>query len=379
MRWKKKQQKETAGVAVQVREGTFGNRGVSGLMESPGQMELYRQIREAIPIVDAAILKLIRLTGGVRVRTENPKAQSEMEIFLRDVPTGRGQRGIQTFLDGYLDSMLTYGRGVGEMVMDEEGRELLAVLTANPLGVAVKEGDNPLTFQLCSAGVGGEVYPYQDLLLFTPFQPEVAHPYGVSLLRSMPCLAEVLLQIYRALGMNWERMGNVRFAVLCKPSEEEDATERCEVMAREWASVMQTGREGTVRDFVAVGDLEIKVIGADNQVLDSEVPVRQMLEQLVARTGIPPFMLGLSWSSTERMSTQQADILTSELAAVRRTLEVVLRRICHVWLQLRGYGGDVEIIWDEVNLQDEVEMAKADLYRAQAAEKWQALEQKERG
>lgn len=76
--------------------------------------------------------------------------------------------------------------------------------------------------------------------------------------------------------------------------------------------------QGAVRDFVAVGDVDIKVIGADSQVLDSEVPVRQILEQLIARTGIPPFLLGLSWSSTERMSAQQADLLTSEITAIRR-------------------------------------------------------------
>lgn len=65
---------------------------------------------------------------------------------------------------------------------------------------------------------------------------------------------------------------------------------------------MQEGRNGSVRDFVSVGDVSIKAIGADNQILDSETPVRQILEQLVAKTGLPPFMLGLSWSSTERMS-----------------------------------------------------------------------------
>ena len=90
---------------------------------------------------------------------------------------------------------------------------------------------------------------------------------------------------------------------------------------------MQAGRQGAVRDFVAVGDLDIKVIGADNQVLDSQVPVRQILEQLVARTGIPPFLLGLSWSSTERMSAQQADLMTSEITALRRTLEPAVERI----------------------------------------------------
>ena len=129
---------------------------------------------------------------------------------------------------------------------------------------------------------------------------------------------------------------------------------------------MQAGRDGTVRDFVCAGDVEIRAIGADSQVLDSEVPVRQILEQLVAKTGIPPFLLGLSWSSTERMSAQQADILTSEIAAIRRSLEPVVERICEWWLRLKGYDDQVEVDWLDVNLQDEESEARAALYRAQA-------------
>ena len=129
---------------------------------------------------------------------------------------------------------------------------------------------------------------------------------------------------------------------------------------------MERTRNGCVRDFVAVGDVDIRVIGADSQVLDSQVPVRQILEQLVARTGIPPFMLGLSWSSTERMSAQQADLLTSEVTAIRRGLEPALRRVAGLWLRLHGFGDRVEILWEDINLQDIVEEAKAELYRAQA-------------
>jgi hypothetical protein len=129
---------------------------------------------------------------------------------------------------------------------------------------------------------------------------------------------------------------------------------------------MQAGKQGSVRDFVAVGDVDIKVIGADNQVLDSQVPVRQILEQLIARTGIPPFLLGLSWSSTERMSAQQADMMTSEITAIRRTLNPVVERICELWLRLHGFSGGAEVQWDDINLQDEVEEAKATLYLQQA-------------
>ena len=138
------------------------------------------------------------------------------------------------------------------------------------------------------------------------------------------------------------------------------------MLAGEWSRAMQDTRSGSVRDFVAVGDVDIQVIGADAPVLDSEVPVRQILEQVVAKTGIPPFMLGLSWSSTERMSSQQADMLTTEITAIRRTITPVVERICRLWLRTRGWDSRFEVVWDDINLQDEVEEARAELYREQA-------------
>lgn len=335
---------------------------------SRGELELYRAIREAVPVVDAAICKLVRLCGGVRVTCRDPAAQEELERFLRTVSVGRGQRGIQAFLDQYLDSLLVCGRAVGEMVPRRDGRDIAALLCADPGRVEIKEGDSPLDFTLCARDRDGTVreLPRQELLLFTPFQPETGAPYGVSMLRSMPFLAEILLKIFDAQGKNWERMGNVRFAVVCKGEDGANPRERCDVVAREWSAAMQAGRDGAVRDFVCAGDVDIRAIGADNQVLDSEVPVRQILEQLVAKTGIPPFLLGLSWSSTERMSSQQADIMTSEIDAIRRGLEPVVERICEFWLRLRGRDDQVSVDWLEVNLQDEETQARAALYRAQA-------------
>lgn len=335
-----------------------------------GVMQLYRMIREAVPVVDAAIIKLIRLTGGLSVKCSNPAVEVKLNEFLRTVNTGRGQMGINSFVDSYLDSMITYGRAVGEIVLTRN-RRIAALFCGNVADIEIKEGDNPLDFQLCTwKGNDLRPLPNQELILFTPFNPEAGSPYGVSLLRSMPFLADILLKIYNSLGVNWERAGNVRFAVVYKPQgdviDKMQARERSKQIAEEWSLAMQSGKNGTVRDFVAVGDVDIKVIGADNQVLDSEVPVRQIIEQLVSRTGIPPFMLGLNWSSTERMSSQQADIMTSEITAIRRSLDPVIERICRLWLQLSGYDCKFEVVWDDINLQDEVEQAQADLYRAQA-------------
>ena len=333
-----------------------------------GEIGLYRAIREAVPVVDAAICKLVRLCGGVSVVCRDRAAQEELDRFLRTVPVGWGQRGIQSFLDQYLDSMLVCGRAVGEIVPARDGRDIAAVLCADVSRVEIREGESPLDFALCVRDGDGTVREpeRQELLLFTPFQPEAGAPCGVSMLRSMPFLAEILLKIFEATGKNWERMGNVRFAVVCKDEDGAPARERCDQVAREWSAAMQAGRAGAVRDFVAAGDVDIRVIGADNQVLDSETPVRQILEQLVAKTGIPPFMLGLSWSSTERMSSQQADMLTTEVTALRRTLTPVVERICGLWLRMRGFDCGLDVEWLDVNLQDEESEAKASLYRAQA-------------
>ena len=371
MKWWKQKRREPPAAVVQVRRGEGQPFGVLDryVPLRGGEIALYRAIREGVPILDAAIWKLVRLCGGVGVKCADSTAQKGLEEFFRTVDTGWGQRGIQSFLDRYLDDLFTCGHGLGEIVLDPEGKEIAALLCADPEQVEVRIGDSPLDFTLCRAGLGeGRELPWQELLLFTPFQPTGDAPCGVSLLRSMPFLAGILLKIFQATGQNWERAGNLRFAVVCKPGEGEEAfaQERCSQVAQEWSAAMQAGREGSVRDFVAVGDVDIKVIGADGPILDSQAPVRQILEQLVARTGIPPFMLGLSWSSTERMSTQQADLLTTEITAIRRSVEPALCRTAELWLRLHGFAGRPEIVWEDINLQDMVEEARAELYRAQA-------------
>ena len=368
-----KRKKEKSGIAAvcQLRKGDLHPCGaMRGFVPlGGGEERVYREMREAIPVLDAAVVKMVRLCGGFEVKCRTEEAQQKLNGFLRMMPCGHGQMGIESFLSGYLDSLLTYGRAVGELVVT--GGKLRAVCWGDVTTLEVQEGDNALETVLWGMDEHGLMrpLPYQHLLLFTTWHPEPAHPYGVSLFRGMPFLADILLKIYNTIGSNWERAGNVRYSVICKGGEELDpvtAQERGKAVASEWARAMEESKNGTVRDFVAVGDVEIKVIGGEAPVLDSEVPVRQILEQLVAKTGIPPFLLGLSWSTTERMSTQQADLLTSELWALRRAVEPAMRKICQTYLALEGMDNRVEILWDDISLQDITQEAQAELYRAQA-------------
>ena len=373
---KKKQDAPLAASACQLRSGQNHPFGAlrSFVPLGTGEEQVYRQLREAIPVLDAAVGKLVRLSGGFAVKCKNGESQKKLETFLRNVPCGHGQVGMDSFLAGFVDSLLVYGRSVGEMVIDRG--HLKAVCWGDVTQLQVEEGENPLEVEIWGPDSKGHMVPlpYQHLLLFTTLNPEAAHPYGVSIFRGMPFLADVLMKIYATVGSNWERAGNVRYSVICKGNDNMDPAtvqERGKQVAQEWSRAMEDAKTGTVRDFVAVGDVEIKVIGGEAPILDSQVPVRQILEQLVAKTGLPPFLLGLNWSTTERMSTQQEDILTSEVWALRRSVEPVVHKICRTFLALEGMDDRVEIQWNDISLQDITEEARADLYKAQA-EKYRA-------
>lgn len=370
MNWFRRKKETAVPGTVQLRSGErhpFGMLADYVPLQN-GELQLYRAVREAVPVVDAAIYKLIRMTGGVRATCQDAAAQRQLQTFLRTVPTGRGQQGINAFLDCYLDSLLVCGRAIGEIVPARGGRDIAALLCGRADCIDIREGSQPLEFCICGPDETGRMVPlpFQNLLLFTPFHPEAEHPYGVSLMRSLTFLTDILMKIYHTVGVNWERCGNVRFAVTCRDGGNGQAAERSRMLASEWSQAMQETKQGSVRDFVAVGDVDIRVIGGDAPILDSEVPVRQILEQVVAKTGIPPFMLGLSWSSTERMSAQQADLLTTEITAIRRALTPTVERICRLWLRMHGFTCGYEVVWDDINLQDEVEEAKAQLYLEQA-------------
>lgn len=58
-----------------------------------GELRLYQAVREAVPVVDAAVCKLIRLSGGALVFCEDPETEKRLRDFLERVPAGRGQYG----------------------------------------------------------------------------------------------------------------------------------------------------------------------------------------------------------------------------------------------------------------------------------------------
>lgn len=345
------------------------------------EYSLYDALRANLPIIDAAIGKIVRLTGDFRLKAEDQSVQPQLDRFAMEVPVGISGVSINTFADMYLDSLLTYGKAIAEILPDKNQRTVSGLWVADSTRFRIDTGPGKTDLQITHISDKNDTLLNTDRMLYTALNPSPRHPEGVSVLRGLPSLSNILMRIYECIGQNFDRVGNVRYAVTYNPSDDADkafAKERAMEIAKEWSSGMNAAKSGNVKDFVAVGDVQIKVIGAENQLIDTEVPVRQLLEQLISKLSIPPFLLGLNWSSTERMSSQQADILTSELEYYRRLLTPVLRKIGLTFLRLNGIGCDVSVEWANINLQDEEALAKARLYNAQA-EQIELLNQETKG
>ncbi len=349
-----------------------GNKPVFKLASSDGffEYELYDTLRKNIPVIDACIGKIIRLTGDFKLKAENESIQPLLDRFAMDVPVGISGVSINTFADMYLDSLLTYGRAIGEILPDKSNRTISGLWVGDGSIYRVRQGVGRNDI-IISRGYGSEETNNLNTenVVYTALNPSPKHPDGVSILRGVPALSDILMRIYECIGQNFDRVGNVRYAVTYNPTDESEkafAKERAQEIAQAWSDGMTAAKYGNVKDFVAVGDVQIKVIGAENQLIDTEIPVRQILEQIISKLSIPPFLLGLNWSTTERMSSQQADILTSELEYYRRLLTPVLRKIAISFLRLNGIDSDVSIEWANINLQDEEALARARLYNAQA-------------
>ena len=293
--WQKKRKQQTPPPAFCVQsvqtgqvQNPFAGTLCSGLIDQNAN-RLFEQIRQAVPVVDAAIGKIIRLVGGFTVVCDDSRVQRELDEFCARVQVGPSGIGLPQFLYGYLDDLLTYGNAAGEMVPLQSGEGLGALYNVPLDDLAVERGESPL--QLCFSsfpdGVTPQPVPHPERILFSALNPAAGQIRGRSLLSGLPFVSSILLSIFQATGQNFERMGNLRFAVTYQPQGGVDgsyAREIAQDMARQWADTMRDGAQ--VKDFIAVGDVNIRVIGADNQVLDTQVPVRQMLEQIVAKLGL---------------------------------------------------------------------------------------------
>ncbi|MBP3320680.1 MAG: hypothetical protein J6K87_03465, partial [Clostridia bacterium] len=108
------------------------------------EIKLYRALREAVPIIDAAISKIIRLTGEFKIKSDNLELEYSLNKFIDNVQVNSCERGANSFILSHLNQLLTYGTAVGEIVINPENNSIQALYNACLSDVVLTTKNSPL-------------------------------------------------------------------------------------------------------------------------------------------------------------------------------------------------------------------------------------------
>ena len=176
------------------------------------EKNLYDGLRFAVPVIDAALCKIVRLTGGYSVICNDASMQEQLDRFIENVPVGISSKSLQSFTDMFLDSLITYGNAVGEIVIDDSGSQIAGLFNGNVCNLEVRNGSSPFERNFFIRNDNGSeiMLPYPERIIFSALNPPDGQIYGRSVLRGLPALSSILMRIYECIGQNYDRVGNVR-------------------------------------------------------------------------------------------------------------------------------------------------------------------------
>ena len=187
-------------------------------MQSKALRELYSSLRESVPVIDAAICKIVRLIGKFNIVTEDKACQKIADDFVKGVKTNGSSNGMNNFIYSYLDSLLTYGEAVGEMIPDVNAFGIEYLYNASLDDVEIRAGNSVLDLRVCRSDLTSVTeVEYPQLVFATLLNQKAGTVKGTSILSGLPFVSSILLRIFTSIKNNWERDGDVRFAVTYNP------------------------------------------------------------------------------------------------------------------------------------------------------------------
>lgn len=352
-----------------------GNSRTPVSREDQNAFKLYSDMRRAFPVLDVAITKLVRLCGQVQI--DAPEAvRTELTDWMRGVSVNAAGQGVDQWLAITMDQMMQYGRAVGEIVPNRSKTDVFGLLTLDPTTIEFRTVPNrPLELEVVQYQGRGRVTIPKPWRLVAIHTPQGDSPHGTSLYRSLPFVTHALSVIENAAVQCWERMGAPPFHINWRAPREfsdPDGSVTEEVLAdleAGWNTAMTARAEGKVHDFLTAGEVTIDVIGNKNALFDIQQPFRAFAEQVVAATGLPSWMFGFNWSSTETLSIQQADLIVANVQAIRRGVMPAIEQLIETRQMLRGKPAPTRLYWGEVNLRDLTEQARGAAWMQQARQR----------
>lgn len=338
-------------------------------------LKLCEDLVRMIPVLNAALERIVQMVGCPKLISEDEAALLEHNEWRERLPVNRTQVGFDPFFATWAMDHLTYGRSHAEMILTSGLTDVFALQELHTRTIELRPRSRGYGVDLVqNLGVfGAEVVLNPDLILTAVHDIRTDSPQGNSLVFGLDFVSEIYGKMLVSLRGTWERFGEPTWHIDWVPpdgfSDPQGTKSRAIATAHagELGSIMKDRSEGKIRAFSTVGGVKATILGADGEALDIAIPGRHILEQIVAKTGIPPFLLGIQWQAGERYSWVQAQILSKLIHAIRGHLGPPILYLYRVRQALVGRPmPDAKLEWDAPSLIDLMEQAKADLTEAQA-------------
>jgi len=372
--------------------------------------DFYEMLREGIATIDGGIRRLISLNGTIKIIGDNMPLVEELEDFCRSVPVGDTQAGIHAFYENTWNETFEQGFSFSEFTATPDMKDIAGMRVAdsknivfrrNTDGAAVpwyryQDGSSQryysaptaLIERIITATYGqtvsingiNEVKLNPANKIYFSIGNENGDPYGVSIMRSMEFVSQILVTLQNSILNSSERFGDPMYHGHIK-SNIKDLESVRKSFEDALKVIVASKRNGGSGDIVTAGgndgDVKINVIGHDGQLFTYDVPLRHVLEQIVSKFGIPAWMLGIYWSTTERMATLEVESALQDAKIRQLSMIPQFIRLFSTFLRIRGRQwkrvttfldkpGDWGFVFETPNLRDILSIANANFLNAQA-------------
>ena len=374
--------------------------------------DFYEILREGIPIIDAAIRRLISLNGTIKIIGDNMPLVKELEDFCLYVPVNDMQKGIHAFLENSSNETFEQGFSISEFIATKDRKDIASLRVADSKNIIFRKNTENKAEPWYRSGVlissnytlpgsvieqiinarYGQTISYNgideiklnlDNKLYFSINNENTNPYGVSIMRSLEFVAQILVTIQNSIKFSAERFGSPMHHVHRKgkfPGNADPVAEQRKLQI-DFNTVISSKLKGQTADLVTVGgpdsEVSVKVIGGEGQILTFDIQLRHLLEQIVSKTNLPAWLLGVYWSTTERMATLEIEAALADAKIRQFAMLPEFIRLFSTFLKLRGRTwnsvttsldrpGDWGIIFETPNLRDILAIAQAKFLTAQA-------------
>lgn len=341
---------------------------------SQQNLQLFEQLAETIPLLNAAIDRLVELVGCPKVKAADDAVEAEINEWLGRLVVNRVQVGFGCWFATWLRDMLLYGRAHAEIILPQARNDIWGIQELHPRTLDFRPSADGYNLDLVQFNLtaGAPVTLNKALILTAVHDVQADQPHGNSLFFGLPFVAEILTSMFKDQKRIWERFGTPSYHINYEPPDEfNDPTgaksqEYVASFMAAWNTMMESRAKGDIQDFGSAGKITVTVIGAAGETLEFVAPARAIAEQVVAKTGLPPMMLGLQWQTGERIGAVQASLLCQRIQRIREAVEPQIRYLIRLRQTLAGSDPEFEICWKDVTLIDQVETSRARLMDAQA-------------